>query len=124
MTISLCISFVVAFIIALILGPIMIPLLKKLKVGNTEREELKSHQIKVGTPTMGGLIFLPAILITSIIFSFSCPKIVPIIVLTMGFGIIGFIDDYLKKIKKNKDGLSGKFKIVGQHRQTAFSAHR
>ena len=114
MTVSLCISFVVAFIIALILGPIMIPLLKKLKVGNTEREELKSHQIKVGTPTMGGLIFLPAILITSIIFSFSCPKIVPIIVLTMGFGIIGFIDDYLKVVLRRSDGLIAWQKLLLQ----------
>lgn len=58
----------ISFGIATILGPIVIPFLRRLKVGQTEREELESHQIKTGTPTMGGLIILAAIVITSLFY--------------------------------------------------------
>ena len=62
------IPVLISFGIATLLGPIVIPFLRKLKVGQTEREELKSHQIKTGTPTMGGLIILSAVIITSVLF--------------------------------------------------------
>ena len=95
----------ISFGIATILGPIVIPFLRRLKVGQTEREELESHQIKTGTPTMGGLIILAAIVITSLFYVLRYPKIIPIVFLTVGFGVIGFLDDYLKVVLRRSDGL-------------------
>ena len=95
----------ISFGIATILGPIVIPFLRRLKVGQTEREELESHQIKTGTPTMGGLIILAAIVITSLFYVSRYPKIIPIVFLTVGFGVIGFLDDYLKVVLRRSDGL-------------------
>ena len=99
------IPVLISFGIATLLGPIVIPFLRKLKVGQTEREELKSHQIKTGTPTMGGLIILAAVIITSVLFIPKYPRIIPILFLTVGFGIIGFLDDYLKVVLRRSDGL-------------------
>lgn len=95
----------ISFGIATVLGPVVIPFLRRLKVGQTEREELESHQIKTGTPTMGGLIILAAVIITSVIFIPRYPKIIPILFLTVGFGAIGFLDDYLKVVLRRSDGL-------------------
>ena len=95
----------ISFGIATVLGPVVIPFLRRLKVGQTEREELESHQIKTGTPTMGGLIILAAVIITSVIFIPRYPKIIPILFLTVGFGAIGFLDDYLKVVLCRSDGL-------------------
>lgn len=105
MTEKILIPVLLSFGIATILGPFVIPFLRKLKVGQTEREELESHQVKTGTPTMGGLIILAAVVITSILFLPSYPKIIPILFLTLGFGIIGFLDDYLKVVLRSSDGL-------------------
>lgn len=102
---KILIPILISFGIATVLGPIVIPFLRKLKVGQTEREELKSHQIKTGTPTMGGLIILAAVVITSVLFLPRYPKIVPILFLTVGFGLIGFLDDYLKVVLRRSDGL-------------------
>ena len=103
---STCIfAVLISFAISALLGPVLIPFLRKLKVGNTEREELKSHQVKNGTPTMGGLIILIAITVTSLIFVRDYPQIMPILFVTLGFGIIGFLDDYLKVVLKRSDGL-------------------
>ena len=96
---------VIAFVITAILGPVVIPFLRRLKVGQTEREELKSHQKKNGTPTMGGLMILAGIVITSLFFIKDYPRIVPILFVTVGFGIVGFLDDYLKVVLKRSDGL-------------------
>ena len=98
-------SILIAFAITTILGPIIIPILRRLKIGQTEREELKSHQVKNGTPTMGGIIIISSVIITSLIFMGRYPKILPIMFLTLGFGIIGFWDDYLKVVLKRSDGL-------------------
>lgn len=95
----------IAFAISALTGPVVIPFLKKLKVGQTEREELKSHLKKTGTPTMGGLIILAGVLITSLFFIRDYPKIIPILFLTVGFGVIGFLDDYLKVVLRRSDGL-------------------
>lgn len=95
----------IAFAISAVLGPVIIPFLRKLKVGQTEREELKSHLKKTGTPTMGGLMILAAVLITSLLFIKEYPKIIPILFLTVGFGAIGFLDDYLKVVLRRSDGL-------------------
>lgn len=98
-------AVILSFAVTALLGPFIIPILRRLKVGNTEREELKSHQKKTGTPTMGGLMILLAISITSLFFISSYPKIVPILFVTVGFGVIGFLDDYLKVVLKRSDGL-------------------
>ncbi len=95
----------IAFAISAVLGPVIIPFLRRLKIGQTEREELKSHLKKAGTPTMGGLIILAGILITSLFFLEENPKIIPILFLTAGFGAIGFLDDYLKVVLRRSDGL-------------------
>ena len=103
---STCIfAVLIAFAISALLGPVLIPFLRKLKIGNTEREELESHQVKNGTPTMGGLMILVAITVTSLIFMKDYPQIMPVLFVTLGFGIIGFLDDYLKVVLKRSDGL-------------------
>jgi len=105
-------AVILAFAVTALSGPLMIPVLRKLKVGNTERKELKSHQKKTGTPTMGGLMILLAVIITSLFFVSSYPKIVPILFVTVGFGVIGFFDDYLKVVLKRSDGLLAWQKMI------------
>ncbi|MBO4457206.1 MAG: phospho-N-acetylmuramoyl-pentapeptide-transferase [Butyrivibrio sp.] len=105
----------VSCLIAVLAGPKIIALLRKLKAGQTEREEgLESHQKKTGTPTMGGIIFLLPFLIIGVIYSASHKEVIPILILTFGFGVIGFIDDYIKVVKKHNLGLRAWQKIVGQ----------
>ncbi len=105
---------VIAFAVTAILGPVVIPFLRRLKVGQTEREELKSHQKKNGTPTMGGLMILAGIVITSLFFIKDYPRIVPILFVTVGFGIVGFLDDYLKVVLHRSDGLLAWQKMLCQ----------
>ncbi len=103
---NVCIfAVLISFAVSAVLGPVLIPFLRKLKIGNTEREELASHQVKNGTPTMGGLMILIAITVTSLIFMKGYPQIMPILFVTLGYGIIGFLDDYLKVVLKRSDGL-------------------
>ena len=103
---NVIIPILISFVISLAVGPVVIPFLTKLKIGQTEREEgVQAHLKKAGTPTMGGVIFLTAIVITSLFYVKDYPKIVPILFLTIGFGIIGFIDDYLKVVLRRSDGL-------------------
>ena len=104
----------IAFAITAVLGPVVIPVLRKLKVGQTEREELKSHLKKAGTPTMGGLMILAGIIITCLIYMKDYPKIIPILFVTIGFGIIGFLDDYLKVVLRRSDGLLPWQNMLGQ----------
>ena len=96
MSYQVVIPVIISFVISAVLGPIVIPFLRKLKVGQTEREELKSHLKKTGTPTMGGIIILASVILTSLIYVKDYPKIIPILFVTVGFGIVGFLDDYLK----------------------------
>lgn len=112
-----------AFVISMILGPIVIPYLRKLKMGQTERTEgVQSHLKKAGTPTMGGIIFLLSTVITSIFFVKDYPKIIPVLFLTLGFGVIGFLDDYLKVVLKRSDGLMPGQKMACQILVTAVFA--
>lgn len=105
----------VAFGISVALSPVVIPFLQKLKIGNTERAEgVQSHLKKAGTPTMGGLIILISILVTSLFYIGRYPRIVPVLFLTLGFGIIGFLDDYLKVVLRRSDGLMPRQKMLGQ----------
>ena len=105
MNVKIVIPVLIAFAISAILGPVVIPFLKKLKVGQTERKELESHLKKNGTPTMGGLMILASIIITSLFYVKDYPKIIPILFMTVGFGVIGFLDDYLKVVLRRSDGL-------------------
>lgn len=103
---SVIIPLLIAFAISVVLSPFVIPFLRKLKIGQTERVEgVKSHLQKSGTPTMGGTIILISILVTCLFFVGRYPRIVPVLFLTLGFGIIGFLDDYLKVVLKRSDGL-------------------
>lgn len=104
-----------AFAVSVILSPVIIPFLQKLKVGQTEREEgVKSHLKKAGTPTMGGLIILISVVVTSLFYMRRFPRTVPVLFLVLGFGIIGFLDDYLKVVLRRSDGLYPKQKMLGQ----------
>ena len=86
---TVIIPVLISFVITAVLGPVVIPLLRKLKVGQTEREELESHQKKQGTPTMGGLMILAGIVVTAVVYMKDYPRIMPILFVTVGFGIIG-----------------------------------
>ena len=99
-------SVIISFAISVALGPLVIPFLRRLKVGQTVREEgPESHLKKNGTPTMGGILILVSIVITSLFFVKDYPRIIPILFLTLGFGMIGFMDDYIKVVLKRSMGL-------------------
>lgn len=108
------IPVMIAFAISAVLGPIVIPFLRRLKVGQTERAELESHLKKNGTPTMGGLMILASIVLTSLFYVKDYPKIIPILFMTVGFGVIGFLDDYLKVVLRRSDGLLAWQKMLCQ----------
>lgn len=109
---------VIAFILTAILVPLFIPLLKRMKFGQSIREEgPKSHMVKSGTPTMGGLTFLISTVLLSAIACFFVEDNGPLILLilvTVGFGLIGFVDDYIIVVKKNNQGLTSKQKFLFQ----------
>ena len=110
--------FLISFVLTVILGILLLPILQKLKVGQSEREDgPKSHLKKSGTPTMGGIMMALALIILSIVFAFLKKdigiKIVGLAICSLGFGIIGFIDDYKKVILKNTDGLKPRQKMLG-----------
>ena len=106
MDFKVVIPVIISFAISVALAPFIIPFLRRLKVGQTERVDgVQSHLKKAGTPTMGGLIFLIATAVTSLFYVKDYPKIIPVLFLTLGFGIIGFLDDYLKVVLKRSDGL-------------------
>ena len=109
------ISVLVSFGFSAIFCPLLIPYLKKLKFGQQEREDGPAeHLKKAGTPTMGGIAFVLSAAITSLIFIWKYPSIIPILFVMVGFALIGFLDDYLKVVRKNTDGLSPLKKMAGQ----------
>lgn len=100
------ISVMVSFAISVFLGPLVIPFLRRLKVGQSERTEgLESHLKKNGTPTMGGILILISVVATSLLFVRDYPSIIPVLFLTLGFGLVGFLDDYIKVVLKRSMGL-------------------
>ena len=108
-------AIIIAFAISAVLCPIVIPFLHKLKFGQQVREDgPQAHLKKSGTPTMGGLMILPSSIITSLFYIRSYPKIIPVLFVTVGFGIIGFLDDYIKIVMKRSEGLNPMQKILGQ----------
>ena len=117
-------AVIIAFAISAALCPIVIPFLHKLKFGQQVRDDgPQAHLKKKGTPTMGGIAFLASVIITSLFYIKDYPKIVPILFMTVGFGVIGFLDDYIKIVKKNSDGLSAKQKLLGQFLITGIFAY-
>lgn len=120
---SILLPILISFAISAVLGPVIIPWLHKLKFGQYIREEgPKAHQKKSGTPTMGGIIFLLAAMAASLFFVKDYPKIIPVMFTTLGFGIIGFLDDYIKVVKKRNLGLTEIQKLAGQFIITAIFA--
>lgn len=121
---AVAIPVMIAFAISVILGPVIIPFLRKLKIGQTEREEgPQSHLKKSGTPTMGGILILGSVVLTSLPYVRTYPKIIPILFLTLGFGLIGFLDDYIKVVLKRSLGLTPLQKMAGQIVVTAIFAY-
>ena len=115
MEFQVVIPVLISFAISVVLGPVIIPFLRRLKMGQTERTEgVQSHLKKAGTPTMGGVIFLIATAITALFYVGDYPKIIPVLFLTLGFGIIGFLDDYLKVVLRRSDGLLAWQKMLCQ----------
>ena len=114
---------IIAFIVSIIMGFIIIPILKKRKVGQIERDDgPQSHLKKQGTPTMGGIIIIITMILvvigTYVYLSINgekdlAHKLLPILLLTIGFGLIGFIDDFKKLVLKNTEGLKPSYKMIG-----------
>lgn len=112
---TLIIAALAAFALSLILGPIVIPVLRRVKAGQTERDDgPESHLKKTGTPTMGAFIFLISAVIVTVVCAFKYTSIIPVMLLTLGFAIVGFIDDYIKVVLKRSEGLTPKQKMVLQ----------
>ncbi|MTI66575.1 MAG: phospho-N-acetylmuramoyl-pentapeptide-transferase [Firmicutes bacterium] len=106
---------VISFGITIILGPIIIPLLKRLKVGQNIRQEgPKTHLKKSGTPTMGGIMILAAVLITTLTSGVLNKDLFVLLGATFAFGIIGFVDDFIKVVLKRSLGLRAYQKLVAQ----------
>lgn len=105
----------ISFLITLILGPIMIPLLRRLKIGQSVRDDgPKTHLKKSGTPTMGGIIIFIALVITVLTSGMLNKDMYVLLLSTFGFGLIGFIDDYIKVVKRRSLGLRAYQKLIGQ----------
>ena len=124
MDFTFVIPVLISFVLSVIMGPIVIPVLRKMKMKQTERVEgVESHLQKAGTPTMGGVMILASVVITSLFYVKDYPKIIPILFVTLGFGLIGFLDDYLKVVMKRSDGLYPKQKFALQVVITAVFAY-
>ncbi len=121
---TIILPVIISFAISALLGPVVIPFLRKLKVGQTVRDEgPKAHLKKNGTPTMGGILIMVAVVLTSLLYVRHFPHIIPILFLTLGFGLIGFIDDYLKVVLKRSMGLKAWQKMLGQFIVTGIFAY-
>lgn len=105
----------IAFAVTAAICPGGIRFLHKLKFGQEVRDDgPQAHLKKKGTPTMGGVMFLIGITVSGLIFAFKNPEIFPILFLTVGFGVVGFLDDFIKIAKKRSEGLTPKQKLLGQ----------
>ncbi|MGY8988839.1 MAG: phospho-N-acetylmuramoyl-pentapeptide-transferase [Flavobacteriales bacterium] len=110
------IALITSLIVSLLFGGRIINLIRKKQIGEEVRElGLKGEESKKGTPTMGGLIILSAIIIPTLLFAkLDNIYVIILLVSTIWLGLIGFLDDYIKVYKKDKEGLAGRFKILGQ----------
>ncbi len=109
-------ALIMSLIISVVFGQKIINALRRQQIGETVRDLGLAGQIeKSGTPTMGGLIILSAILIPTLLFAkLHNVYVITMLMATIWLGLIGFLDDYIKVFKKNKEGLKGKFKVIGQ----------
>ena len=113
---TLFVPVIISFFVTLFVGKFLIPALAKFKASQTEREELKTHQVKVGTPTMGGIMFLVGTIAASLaalVMDFNV-HVLAVLLMTIGFGFVGFLDDFLKIKKRSKDGLFAWQKLLMQ----------
>ncbi len=116
---ALIVTLLASFIVAVVLSPIFIPFLKRLKFGQSIREEgPKSHQKKSGTPTMGGIVIIVSLLVSTLLialyFGLFTTETMILLFVTFGYGVIGFIDDFIKVVMKRNLGLTSKQKLLGQ----------
>ena len=110
------IYFLIAFILTTILGKIILPILRKMKIGQIERlDGPRSHLRKQGTPTMGGIFIILSMLIIGISYCLinKSYEILPVLLSSLGFGVVGFIDDLKKLVLKNTEGLNPRLKMFG-----------
>ena len=117
-------AVIIAFVVSAVLCPIVIPFLHRLKFGQQVRDDgPQTHLKKQGTPTMGGLVILSSIIITSLLYIRDYPKIIPVLFMTVGFGVVGFLDDYIKIVMKRSEGLNPIQKLIGQSVITGIFAY-
>lgn len=108
-------SVLISFAVTLAAGKMLLPVLRRLKISQTERSDgPTSHLKKTGTPTMGGLFFMLGILAVTIIYAGRYPAVIPVMILTFGFGLIGFADDFIKVVLKRSMGLRAWQKLLLQ----------
>lgn len=108
-------AVMLSFSISALAGPLLIPFLRWLKCGQTVRDDgPAAHLKKAGTPTMGGILILASVAATSFIYMKEYPKIVPVLILTVGFGLVGLADDYIKVVCRRSLGLTAWQKLLGQ----------
>ena len=116
---NILLTLVFSFLVTVLLCPFFIPYLKRLKFGQNIREDgPASHQTKSGTPTMGGIVILLALILATIVMSVKTGlfsgEMVILLFVTAAYGTIGFLDDYIKVVKKRNLGLTAKQKLIGQ----------
>ncbi|MGM9925279.1 MAG: phospho-N-acetylmuramoyl-pentapeptide-transferase [Bacillus sp. (in: firmicutes)] len=112
-------TILTGFLITVLLSPVFIPFLRRLKFGQSIREEgPKSHQKKTGTPTMGGIVILLSVAVTTLVmvgkYSEASTNIFLLLFVTLGFGLLGFLDDFIKVVMKRNLGLTSLQKLIGQ----------
>ena len=124
MDFGVAVPVLLSFVISAAAGPVIIPILRKLKVGQTVRDDgPQTHLKKNGTPTMGGIIFLLGVVVTSLLYVKDFPKIIPVLFMTVGFGVVGFLDDFIKVVLRRSEGLTPAQKMAGQLVVTAVFAY-
>lgn len=108
-------AVLISFSLSTLLGTVLIPLLRRLKCGQTVRDDgPAAHLKKSGTPTMGGIVILLSVTATSLLFLEDYPRVAPVLLLTVGFGLVGFLDDYIKVVCRRSMGLTPLQKLAGQ----------
>lgn len=119
MNVNLLLGFGIAFLLTVLLMPLFIPLLRRMKFGQSIREEgPESHMKKTGTPTMGGLVYLIAIIVTVLAVAFFAElmsaEVTVLLLVLAGYGLIGFLDDFIKVVLKRNLGLTSLQKLIAQ----------
>ena len=115
MNTEILLAILASFALGAVITPLLIPVLHRLKFGQQVRDDgPQAHLKKQGTPTMGGIAFLFAILVVGAVFAVRHPDIWPILIVTVAYGLVGFLDDFLKVVKKQSEGLKAWQKMVLQ----------